>query len=114
MNGQPSTDRLDVHVYLHLSNDDPGRVTGLLDQILTRMGAIQRQESTMSAELDALTAQAKVNSDVEASALIVINGIAARITAAGTDPAALAALTTELQASAQPLAAAVAANTPAA
>lgn len=68
----------------------------------------------MSAELDALTAQVKANSDLLDSATTLINGIAARIIAAGTDPAALQALTDELKAKDASLAAAVTANTPAA
>lgn len=67
----------------------------------------------MSKELDDLTAQVKSNSDLLDSATTLINGIADRITAAGTDPAALAALTNELKAKDDALAAAVTANTPA-
>ena len=69
------------------------------------------QEKIMSA-LDDLTAQVAANKTVIDSALALINGIAARITAAGTDPAALAALTTSLKSEDDELAAAVAANTP--
>ena len=65
------------------------------------------------AALDDLTAQVAVNKTVIDSALALINGIAARITAAGTDPAALAALTTSLKSEDDTLAAAVATNTPA-
>ncbi len=65
------------------------------------------------AELDDLTAQAQANHDLEESAVLVINGLAAKITAAGTDPAKLQALTTELKGSATDLAAAIVANTPA-
>lgn len=68
----------------------------------------------MSAEMDALTAQVKANNDLLDSATTLINGIAARITAAGTDAAALKALTDELKAKDDTLAAAVTANTPAA
>lgn len=67
----------------------------------------------MSAALDSLTAQVAQNTTVEESAVTLINGLAAQITAAGTDPVALAALTTNLNKSASDLAAAVAANTPA-
>lgn len=73
----------------------------------------QRLEYIMSA-LDDLTAQVAANRSVIDSALALINGIAARITAAGTDPAALAALTASLKSEDDALAAAVAANTPAA
>ena len=72
-------------------------------------------------ELTQLAAQVKSNTDAEASALAVINGIQAKITAAvaaataaGATPAQLQAITdlqTALKTSADPLAAAVAANT---
>lgn len=66
----------------------------------------------MSIELDNLTAQVKANSDLLDSATVLINGIADRITAAGVDPAKLSALSAELKAKDDVLAAAVAANTP--
>lgn len=66
----------------------------------------------MSAELDALTAQVAQNTTVETSAVALIQGLAAQIAAAGTDPAKLTALTTSLNTSATALAAAIAANTP--
>lgn len=68
----------------------------------------------MSAEMDTLTAQITANEDVENSALQLINGFAARLTAAGTDPAKLNQLSADLKSSADALAAAVVANTPAA
>ena len=64
--------------------------------------------------LDDLTAQVAANKSVSQSALTLINGIAARITAAGVDPAALQALTDSLKADDDALSAAVVANTPAA
>jgi len=66
----------------------------------------------MSQELDNLTAQVKANSDLLDSATTLINGIADRITAAGVDPAKLSALSAELKAKDDVLAAAVTANTP--
>lgn len=66
----------------------------------------------MSKELDALTAQVKANSDTIDSALLLINGIADRITAAGVDPVALDSLVTELKSKDEVLSAAVVANTP--
>ena len=65
------------------------------------------------AHLDALTAQVAANTEVEASAVILINGLAAKLFEFANDPAAITALATQLQASADALAAAVAANTPA-
>lgn len=84
----------------------------------------------MSAETDAafsaLATQVKDNTDVEASAVIVMNGFASRVAAAvaaalaanpGITPAQLQGITDEVTAmkgSATALAAAVVANTPAA
>lgn len=67
----------------------------------------------MSAELDALTAEVAAVTTVEQSAIALINGLAAQLAAAGTDPAKLQALHDSLAASSTALAAAVAANTPA-
>lgn len=66
----------------------------------------------MSQELDNLTAQVKANNDAVDSATALINGIADRITAAGTDLQKLNDLATELKNKDDVLAKAVAANTP--
>ena len=66
------------------------------------------------ADLSALTTEVQENADVTASAIVLINGIAAQLAAAASDPAAIAALADQLNTSANELAAAVAANTPAA
>lgn len=68
----------------------------------------------MAGELDALTAEVAAEETVEDSAIALINGFAAQITAAGTDPAKLTALTTSIKAKSDQLAAAVTANTVAA
>lgn len=62
--------------------------------------------------MDDLKAQVAANTSVVKSAIVLINGIADRIAAAGADPAALAALTDSLKNDDAALAAAVAANTP--
>lgn len=67
--------------------------------------------------LDDLKAEVQATVDVEQSAVVLIQGIAAQLTealanSASPDPA-IAELTTKLSASADALAAAVAANTPA-
>lgn len=82
--------------------------------LLDAVQQTREQLDKLMKELDDLSAQVQANDDVEASAVLLINGIAARIAAAGVDPAKLSALTTSLKASADSLAAAVAANTPAA
>lgn len=67
----------------------------------------------MNPTLQALQAEVANNTSVENSAILLIQGLAAQIAAAGTDPAALAAIVTSLQTNDAALAAAVAANTPA-
>ena len=99
--------RIDIFVH----NADP---TGQLNKIVSLLQEIQTQGGTMSAAMDALTAQVTKNTDVISSALTLIQGFAAQLAAAGTDPTALAALQASLQQSDDQLAAAVAANTPAA
>lgn len=66
------------------------------------------------ADLTALTAEVTRNSDVDQSAIILLNGLAAQIVALKTDPVALQALADQLKASSTALADAVTANTPAA
>lgn len=82
------------------------KILGLLNTLIT-------EGKTIMADLTALTAQVAQNTTVEQSAVTLIQGLAAQIAAAGTDPVALAALVSQLNSSATALAAAVTANTPA-
>ncbi len=68
----------------------------------------------MSGTLQSLQTQVTQNTSVIQSAVTLINGFADQLRAAGTDPVALQALQDSLTTSDQALAAAVAANTPAA
>lgn len=63
------------------------------------------------ADLTQLTTDVATETTVMVSAETLISGLAAQITAAGTDPVALKALTNTMEANATQLAAAVAANT---
>ena len=63
------------------------------------------------ADLSGLTAEVTRNTSVEQSALTLIQGLAAQIAAAGTDPVKLKALQDQLAQNDDALAAAVAANT---
>jgi len=65
-------------------------------------------------DLTTLTQEVQENQDAIASAVTLLNGLKAALDAAGTDPAALQALSDSLSANTDALAAAVAANTPAA
>lgn len=68
----------------------------------------------MAADLTSLQAQVEQTTTVEQSAVTLIQGIAAQLTAAQGDPAAVQAIIAQLNRSATSLAAAIAANTPAA
>lgn len=104
--------RIDLHVHIHSQNETT--VLDLLRQTLVKLNLIQEQEKLMSVELDALTVQVAANTSVEDSALTLIKGFAAQLAAAIAvgNPAALTTLHDSLKASADALAAAVAANTP--
>lgn len=85
-----------------------------LARIEASIGLLVQGETTMAGNLDALTAEVANETTVEKSALKLIQSFAAQLDAAGTDPVALAALASTLKANDTELAAAVAANTPAA
>jgi hypothetical protein len=85
-----------------------------LDLILALLGSLQRKEIFVMATIAELITQVKANTDVEASAVLAINGLLAKIQDlinAGADPVALQAAVDELKASATQLGAAVALNT---
>jgi len=100
---------------------DPA-LTAILQALLHAMGASTNQQLTniegkvdqIMADLTALTAEVERNTTVEKSALALIQGFAAQLAAAGTDPVKLQALQDQLKNNDDELAAAVAANTPAA
>ena len=91
------------------------------NEIVIELHAIRRllqsilgkEEKTLT-DLAALTAQVKANTEVETSAITLIKGLADQIAAISTDPEAVAALASQLKSSADALAAAITANTPAA
>lgn len=68
--------------------------------------------ATTSPELAALETQVAANTDVEESAVILINGLRQKLIDAGTDPAKLKTLADSLKTSADNLASAVLQNTP--
>jgi uncharacterized protein (DUF1786 family) len=100
---------MEVYIYHHLDKTSREK----LDLIISLLKGVLRKEEIMSKALDDLIAQVKANEDVEASALVLIQGIAARIDEAGADPAKLAELSASLKTSADTLSEAVVANTPA-
>ena len=86
-------------------------VAQALQPISSKLDEILRGERKMSAQLDALQAQVEQNTNLEASAVTLIEGLAAQIADAANDPVQIAALSAKLQTSATALAAAITANT---
>lgn len=84
----------------------------LFRELIRKVDTLNEGVTNMAADLTTLTAQVKANTDLEASAVQLITGIAAQLKAAQTDPAQVAALANQLQTSATALAAAITANTP--
>lgn len=82
--------------------------------VLSMLTTIIDKENIMAGELAKLTQEVAETKSVMQSAKALIVGLKEKLDAAGTDPAALAALSAELDASQNDLAAAIAANTPAA
>jgi hypothetical protein len=89
------------------------RIEAKLDAVLELLRLLLNQGEDTMADLTALEAQVAASVTVEQSAITLIQGLAAQIAAAGTDPAALASLVTQLNTSAAALGAAITANTPA-
>lgn len=75
--------RLDIHVH----NDEPA--PEVLARLECKLDLILANQEAIMAAFDDLKAQVSSTATVIDSAIVLINGIAARIAAAGTDPAAL-------------------------
>jgi uncharacterized membrane protein len=82
-------------------------------KVLSLLTKVHKEIKAMAVSLDNLTAQVAATKGVAQSAIVLIEGLVQRIIDAGTDPAALDALTASLKADTDALAAAVAAVPPA-
>jgi hypothetical protein len=91
-----------IDVYIHSVTPD--------SDLSTLVGKV----TTMSQQLEALTAEVARNTAVDESAIALIQGLATRIEQLKADPVALQALADELRQKNDRLAEAVTANTPAA
>lgn len=92
-----------------------GLIIKLLVQILLLSFSNNLKLKHMGQELDDLTAAVQKDTEVDQSAITLLNGLKAKLDAAiaSGDPAALKALSDQLGTNAQSLADAVVANTPA-
>jgi hypothetical protein len=98
---------------LHLIHSFDPALERKLDRLINALEQSNDIGDYLMAAIDDLTAQVAANSTVEGSALTLIQGLADQLKNAGTDSGKLAALQNQLKASADRLAEAVAANTPA-
>ena len=100
---------MNIHIFHHLISDG---LEVRLSDISRKLDLVLNQQEKIMANIEALVSQVAANATVIDSAIVLINGIAARIDAAGVDPVKLAALVDELKAKDDALAVAIAANTP--
>ncbi len=99
----------------HQQAQQVSRIEAKCDAILILLGNVFRKGEIMQAEIVTLIAQVAATKTAEASAIVAINGILDRLTAAiaatpslsTEDRAALLQVTSDLKASTDPLAAAV-------
>jgi hypothetical protein len=99
-----------IDIYHHIIQEKDDRI----DQILSLLKQLLNKENIVSQELDNLTQKVNDTLQVEQSAIELIEGLATQLKAIANDPAAINNLADELSAKRDALAAAVAANTPAA
>jgi hypothetical protein len=100
---------IDINLHVHGAETDKR-----LEEIILLLQVLRKQESKIMADLTALTAAVQRETDVEQSAVVLLQQLKSQLDAAGTDPVALKALSDQLGSNADALAAAVVANTPAA
>lgn len=93
-----------MHIHVHIHNDSDEEIKTILKQIL------QNQNKIMT-DLTGITAAVENETTVDQSIITLLNNIAAELKAAGTDQAALDALTQKITANSQAIADAVTANT---
>jgi uncharacterized protein YoxC len=108
-------------MWVWMNQADWDTVNRKLDAILTQLGAeyrllqaVKTEEDKIMATVDDLVADVSAESTVIDSAVALLKGLADALKAAGTDPAKLAQLHSDITAKTQVLAQAVTDNTPAA
>jgi len=111
------TIHIDLNATVHLHDhhhDETIEIFTALGRIESALSTLTEGVHAMSIELDNLESEVAKNTEVDQSAITLLNGLAAQIAALKNDPVKLQALADSLKSSSADLAAAVVANTPAA
>lgn len=103
---------LNLNVYFHLPSDP--RLAEAIARVEAALAVVINQGIIMTQQMDDLEVEVSNNTTVEQSAVTLLNGLAATVLSLKNDPVKLQAFVDSLKASSTDLAAAVAANTPAA
>lgn len=101
-----------LHIHVHVENASENITKFIRKELAALKAAIHQEGLRMSQELDDLTAEVAATRGVMESAVLLIEGFDQRLADAGTDPAMLASLRTDLQQGKMRLASAVADNQP--
>lgn len=106
--------RFDLHHYIH-RDEAEGRLARIEELLTTLIANGERHMATMQEIVAALQAEVARNTEVDQSAVTLINGLADKIAelVAAQDLSGLEALVAQLRTDTDGLAAAVTANTPA-
>lgn len=103
---------MEIHIHIHHHHDEKK-----LDEVLAGqnkiISLITTNQKIIMADLSELEARVAKDTEVDASAITLLNGLKSALDAAGTDPVKLKALSDQLGTNSTALAAAVVANTPA-
>lgn len=102
---------MDIHVYLHSGEDVTHR---MLRELLVGQDQLKAQGAKLMATLSDVQAAVTAEDTVIDSALTLIQGLADKVAALQPNQAAIDALAADIKGKSDALAAAVAANTPAA
>lgn len=102
--------QIDVHHHIHFD----GAVLSVLDDISRKQDLIIGKLGSEKIMLDQIITNVAAETTLESSIETLLNGISAKLLAAGQDPAKLAALNTAILTNVSNLQAAITANTPAA
>lgn len=105
---------MDIHIYHHVIQEADSPTKTALAEIITRLTALQKQGATMQADLDKIEAAVAEETTVIGGVVTLLDQLHTELQNAGDDPVKVQAVLDHISSNKSALAAAVAANTPAA